>query len=343
MKTAIKVTILTASKNVLEWKTLHDKLSSIEMLLNLGRNVDFTVDIKYKEAKPEINNKGRITTDWLNAHIKEEFDNGADIVPFHFTGSQKRRWRILKSLRGSNPRTNDEMGDLWFWADENTLRKGLNQFIETLIHEICHEYYAETGLPDVTHKYDEEYGTVKPLLSQLDWSLYQPRRMALKKQYSLLSLLLKYMQQLVEKKDDLRPRLPKQWNESISQGYGVPNSAYTLTGRHIGIDYACPLGTPIYAPKDGRVTVTGEHSSLGYFCYFEYIHEGKTRVERWLHLQKIPARGQYKQGQTIAHSGNTGFSTGPHFHVDAWWNDVNIGEINKLNWDELTFDPHIAY
>lgn len=86
-------------------------------------------------------------------------------------------------------------------------------------------------------------------------------------------------------------------------------------GRHLGIDYAAPVGTPVYAPAAGVVTqvVTG---TVG----------GKTievraagRLRRFLHLSRQDVRvGQaVKEGQQLGLSGRSGQVSGPHLHYDV--------------------------
>lgn len=133
---------------------------------------------------------------------------------------------------------------------------------------------------------------------------------------------------------------PVQWTPRIiSQAYGVINSAYPRTGRHIGTDYAIPIDTPLHAPMDGEVTTVGTSPSLGHFCHFTYKVSDRIIEERWCHLKARPRSGKYGRASVVAYSGNTGQSTGPHLHRESWHNDVRIDLINKDNWAELTFDP----
>lgn len=136
------------------------------------------------------------------------------------------------------------------------------------------------------------------------------------------------------------PFHPVQWKPRIiSQGYGGVNSLYPRTGRHIGTDYAIPIGTPLHAPMDGEVTSAGTSRSLGNFCHFTYKLGDRLIEERWCHLKAVPRLGKYGRASVVAYSGNTGQSTGPHLHREAWHNDVRIDLINKNNWAQLTFDP----
>ena len=90
---------------------------------------------------------------------------------------------------------------------------------------------------------------------------------------------------------------------------------------HTGIDYGCPLGTPILASADGAVSYT-QISNVGYGNdvmllhpdgnYTLYAHLGQILVKRW---QKV------KQGDVIGYSGSTGNSTGPHLHFEVRGSD----------------------
>ena len=129
----------------------------------------------------------------------------------------------------------------------------------------------------------------------------------------------------------------------ITQGYGVANRVYSLTGHHIGTDYGCPIGTPVRAPQDGKATVVGESNALGFFCYYEYRHKGRLFVERFMHMRESVKAGEYKRGQIIGYTGNTGFSTGPHFHHDIWPDQIQMEKINRNNFRQLTVNPQVHY
>lgn len=134
------------------------------------------------------------------------------------------------------------------------------------------------------------------------------------------------------------------YKRNISQGYGEKNPTwYPVTGHHIGVDYVCPANTKVVAPIDGEVITSGKSRSLGNYCYYEYQLEGKTYVERWLHLSLIPRIGTYKQGEQVAYTGNSGSSTAPHFHQDIWRDEVRLDLLTAKNWTELTVDPEAHY
>lgn len=80
-----------------------------------------------------------------------------------------------------------------------------------------------------------------------------------------------------------------------------------------GTDFACPVGTPVYATADGVVTRAGYSPTSG--NNIRIAHKDGT-TSYYLHLSSIwVTNGQrVAQGNTIGKSGNTGNTTGPHLH-----------------------------
>ena len=82
---------------------------------------------------------------------------------------------------------------------------------------------------------------------------------------------------------------------------------------HNGIDLAVPVGTPLYAPQSGKVTVVNEDSRNGRYVVLQHNHGVRTT---YCHLQRseVALGAEVVAGQRFALSGNTGRSTGPHLH-----------------------------
>jgi len=179
----------------------------------------------------------------------------------------------------------------------------------------------------------------------INWNLYQPRRMALKKQKNLLESLVAALKASLAKKPVAGLQHPvERYRELISQAYGVPNAKfYPLTGHHVGTDYACPVGTPVKAPWSGEVIISGSSPALGNFCHYRYNHDGVTYVARFMHLSNVPVIAKYKRGEVIELSGKTGRVSGAHLHIDLWYNDVRLDLLTKKNWNLLTLDPYKHY
>jgi murein DD-endopeptidase MepM/ murein hydrolase activator NlpD len=84
---------------------------------------------------------------------------------------------------------------------------------------------------------------------------------------------------------------------------------------HLGIDYAAPTGTPVWAAASGVITQRGEAGGAGNLVMIK--HDGGIETA-YMHLSKF-ADGQ-KVGQKVAaktvigYVGATGLATGPHLH-----------------------------
>jgi len=90
---------------------------------------------------------------------------------------------------------------------------------------------------------------------------------------------------------------------------------------HIGLDYKCHSGDPLYAADNGVVTVAGWNG--GYGIMVELNH-GNGFTTRYGHFsQLIVGAGQaVHQGDLLGYCGNTGWSTGPHLHFEIRKNGV---------------------
>ena len=83
-----------------------------------------------------------------------------------------------------------------------------------------------------------------------------------------------------------------------------------------GVDYNCAIGEAVYATANGKVVsaTTNLQSSAGMAIL---IHHADGSVSHYFHLSKLLVRydQRVKQGDLIAHTGNTGTATtGPHLH-----------------------------
>lgn len=93
---------------------------------------------------------------------------------------------------------------------------------------------------------------------------------------------------------------------------------------HNGVDIACPAGTAVVAPADGRIQKLWTHPRGG-MCLSMVTPDGIRYG--FAHLEhRLVKEGQIvKEGDVIALSGNTGHSTGPHLHftvqIDGKWKD----------------------
>lgn len=111
---------------------------------------------------------------------------------------------------------------------------------------------------------------------------------------------------------------------TFSQGYGKTAFAktskfYGTSGFHNGLDFAMPTGTSVLAAADGKVVATGNNGRYAYGRWIAIDH-GNGIVTMYGHLSSVvKSKGStVKRGDTIAKSGNTGNSTGPHLHFTVF-------------------------
>ena len=87
-------------------------------------------------------------------------------------------------------------------------------------------------------------------------------------------------------------------------------------GYHWGVDIAVPLDTPVRAAASGTVVEAGwKNEGYGYAVLIDH---GAGRVTLYGHCDEVLCdAGQWvEQGETVALSGSTGRSTGPHVHFE---------------------------
>ncbi len=106
-------------------------------------------------------------------------------------------------------------------------------------------------------------------------------------------------------------------NATMSSKFGYRTDP--MNGRkrlHSGMDIAAPSGSDIVVPQAGVVVFAGKKGGYGNvvvvqhhpFFHTLYAHASKIVVKRGQTVQS---------GQTIAHVGTTGRSTGPHLHFET--------------------------
>lgn len=85
---------------------------------------------------------------------------------------------------------------------------------------------------------------------------------------------------------------------------------------HTGIDLAVPEGTEVHATADGVVEYAGDGGGYGRVIFIRHAG-GFTTVYGHNSRLLVQAGQTVKAGETIALSGSTGYSTGPHIHYEV--------------------------
>lgn len=93
--------------------------------------------------------------------------------------------------------------------------------------------------------------------------------------------------------------------------------------QHNGVDIAIPSGTPVRPVAPGVVVYSGSRPGYGNTIVVE--HDNGI-ITLYAHNSRIlVAEGQpVTQESTLALSGSTGRSTGPHLHFEAWQAGTNV-------------------
>lgn len=132
---------------------------------------------------------------------------------------------------------------------------------------------------------------------------------------------------------------PMERYDHISAPYGYRSHPLLFTRQlHTGVDFAMPIGTPIYATADG--VVNEAKFSGGGYGYLVKIDHSLGFMTYYAHLNKIVVqKGMFvKRGQLIAYSGNTGRSTGPHLHYEIRFLGNVIDPKSFMEWKMSNFD-----
>ncbi len=100
-------------------------------------------------------------------------------------------------------------------------------------------------------------------------------------------------------------------------------------GNHNAIDVAVDEGTCVRAAWDGVVTKTGNDSIRGNYLWL--VHKNGSETFYCHCSQILVGEGAViRAGETVAFSGNTGYSTGPHLHFAVKENGEYVDPLDYL-------------
>jgi len=103
----------------------------------------------------------------------------------------------------------------------------------------------------------------------------------------------------------------------ITSGYGKRASPLTgEPGRHMGVDIANEINTPIRATADGLVTYAGWQSGYGRVIVVEHGYGYSTRYGHCARVE-VKVGDEVKRGKILGYVGSTGRSTGSHVHYEV--------------------------
>jgi murein DD-endopeptidase MepM/ murein hydrolase activator NlpD len=137
------------------------------------------------------------------------------------------------------------------------------------------------------------------------------------KSYNEIGGFIKNKEQLLASTPAIQPVSNKNLNR-LASGFGYRvDPVYKTVKFHAGLDFAAPLGTPIYATADGIVRVAGNLGN-GYGNHV-VVNHGYGYETLYGHMYRIGVKNGHrvKRGEVIGYVGSTGKSTGPHCHYEV--------------------------
>jgi murein DD-endopeptidase MepM/ murein hydrolase activator NlpD len=108
--------------------------------------------------------------------------------------------------------------------------------------------------------------------------------------------------------------------ESSPFGWRI-NPLLHIKEMHTGVDWAAPLGTPIFAAGDGTIEQIGDRGGYGKYIRIRHADGYETAYGHMIAFARgLDVESHVRQGQVIGFVGSTGLSTGAHVHFEIWVN-----------------------
>ncbi|MFC4018376.1 M23 family metallopeptidase [Micromonospora sp. GCM10011542] len=118
-----------------------------------------------------------------------------------------------------------------------------------------------------------------------------------------------------------RGRLGRPLSGRLTSQFGTRfDPYYKVWQLHAGVDIAAPIGTPIRAAADGRVSRAGWYGGYGNYTCIDHGNTDRQRISTcYGHQSKllVSPGDRVRAGQVIGLVGSTGASTGPHLHFEV--------------------------
>jgi len=98
---------------------------------------------------------------------------------------------------------------------------------------------------------------------------------------------------------------------------------------HKGLDISNRIGTPVIAPAEGTVILSGPDGAYGNSVE---LNHGGGIVTKYAHMQRaVVKQGEWvKRGQVLGYIGMTGRTTGPHLHYEVRLNGVPVNPMRYI-------------
>lgn len=105
----------------------------------------------------------------------------------------------------------------------------------------------------------------------------------------------------------------KNTDAAVLEPAGTKTSPDGIAATHLGVDLETAPGTDVLAAADGTVTEAGFRPAEGNYLCIKHA-DGRETLYQHLSELLVSAGDAVTQGQHIARSGDSGWTTGPHLH-----------------------------
>ena len=125
-----------------------------------------------------VNSKGHTKPSWdwfQKAFTDPAKAEGYNVICFHFTRAERKKWGLQESINGTYTRDKDDQFEFWLVADEKqrSSRKQkdasrMMQFTRVFLHELAHGFiHFTSGDRDLVHIADYEWRSIKSLFPRI--------------------------------------------------------------------------------------------------------------------------------------------------------------------------------
>jgi murein DD-endopeptidase MepM/ murein hydrolase activator NlpD len=135
------------------------------------------------------------------------------------------------------------------------------------------------------------------------------------------------------RRDAVRKMMISPVSGKLTSGYGWrEDPVKPVAGEkrfHRGVDFIGKTGDPIKAAMKGTVQHIDNNPNLGNFIILKH-DDGYQTLYAHLSVFTVKVGEAVKQGQEIGKIGNTGYTTGPHLHLEAFRNGNRIDPLDLI-------------
>ena len=174
------------------------------------------------------------------------------------------------------------------------------------------------------------YASSEVLVGRIEGNLTAIRRRisVQQKSYDTLARLAAAKEEMLAHIPAIQP-ISNKTLDRIASGFGYRiDPVYKTPKLHTGLDFAAPLGTPIYATADGKVqSVSYDEAGYGNHVILAHGYGYGTLYGHMIKVKVHPGE-TVARGEVIGWVGSTGKSTGPHCHYEIIRNGTKIDPVH---------------